>query len=198
MCNRVLKKLLLGAVDDMFINGLKHRHVGYSNVTTLQILTHLYDNYANIVDFNLIDNQNTMNELYNVNLSIESFFTLIENCVDYAQAGGTPFTPQQVVSSASNTIQRTGMYTDSCKVWRRLLMQAKIWALFKSEFNRTHNESCETQETTRSAGFHANNAENFQRETVDAIVQLLNANIIDRTAIAALITTVSNLTIELA
>ena len=41
-----LKKLLLGAVDNMFIVTIQHHHIGYANVTTLQILAHLYDIYA--------------------------------------------------------------------------------------------------------------------------------------------------------
>ena len=71
----------------MFVNGLNNRHIGYANVTTLQLLTHFYNNYAKIIDSDLINNKNTLNEPYDVNLPIEYFFMLIEDCVDYSQSG---------------------------------------------------------------------------------------------------------------
>ena len=89
------------------------------------------------------------------------------------------------------------MYTDNYKVWRRLPTPAKIWALFKNEFTHAHNEFRETQQTTRSTGFHVNNAEEIQSETLDTTAQLVNAIIADRSAMITLVTTVSNLMIEL-
>ena len=39
--DKALKQLLLGAVDDMFTSALKNRYIGYANVSTKQLLTHL-------------------------------------------------------------------------------------------------------------------------------------------------------------
>ena len=39
-CDRALKQLLLGAVDDMFVVDLSDRHIGYGNCTTLDLLTY--------------------------------------------------------------------------------------------------------------------------------------------------------------
>ena len=41
----------------MFINALCDPHVGYANVTTLQLLTHLYDTYAKITAGDLEENK---------------------------------------------------------------------------------------------------------------------------------------------
>ena len=46
--DKALKQILIGTVDEMFIRSLRHRYIGYANVTTLQILTHLYSTYAHI------------------------------------------------------------------------------------------------------------------------------------------------------
>ena len=54
----------------MFINILSDNHVGYANITTLQILTHLYSTYTNIADRGLEDNKDAMAAPYDVNLSI--------------------------------------------------------------------------------------------------------------------------------
>ena len=55
--DRALKQILLSAVDDMLVNALCDPHVGYANVTTLQLLTHLYDTYAKITAGNLEENK---------------------------------------------------------------------------------------------------------------------------------------------
>ena len=75
-CDRALKQLLLGAVDDIFVNLLSNSHVGYANTTTLQLLTHLYDNYGKITDIDLRKNQEPMVEPINLNLPIENFFPI--------------------------------------------------------------------------------------------------------------------------
>ena len=43
-----LKQILLGAVDEMFVRSLQTKYVGYLNVSTRDILEHLYSKYARI------------------------------------------------------------------------------------------------------------------------------------------------------
>ena len=79
--DKALKQLLLGAVDDMFVRSLRNRHIGYANVTTLQILTHLYTTYAQIKPSDLDANHDRMKAPYDCNLPIETFFDQIEDAV---------------------------------------------------------------------------------------------------------------------
>ena len=68
-----MKQLLLVTIHDMFVSRLNHRYVGYDNVITLQLLAHLYDNYANIIEADLIESQNTMNQPYDETSLSKSF-----------------------------------------------------------------------------------------------------------------------------
>ena len=68
-----MKQLLLVTIHDMFVSRLKHRYVRYDNVTTLQLVAHLYDNYANIIEADLIESQNTMNQPYDETSLSKSF-----------------------------------------------------------------------------------------------------------------------------
>ena len=79
--DRALKQQLLGAVDDMFVNVLSDTHVGYAKITTLQLLTHLYNTYANITEGGLEDNKDAMAAPYDVNLPIEMLYKRIEESV---------------------------------------------------------------------------------------------------------------------
>ena len=68
----------------MFISAISHRHIGFANVTTLQILTHLYDIYALVRDPDLIANRERMETQYDINLPIETLFKQVEYAVEYA------------------------------------------------------------------------------------------------------------------
>jgi len=100
----------------------------------------LYDTYVKITDYDLEENKEAMAVNYDVNLPIEKFFKRIKQCVQYAAAGNTPFTAAQVVSTAFRTIQKTGMFTDECKIWKRLPTLEKTWAQFKVDFTLTHSK----------------------------------------------------------
>ena len=195
--DKALKQLLLGAVDDMFVRSLRNRHIGYANVTTLQILTHLYTTYAQIKPSDLDANHDRMKAPYDCNLPIETFFDQIEDAVEFASAGNAPFTPIQVVNTAFNTIASTGMFQDDCKLWKRKPAAQKTWAQFKIDFTIAHAELMESSQTARSTGYQANNATEVQHETVAAISNLANATQADRASMAALTSTVTILTTDL-
>ena len=52
-----LKQQLLEAVDNMFISGLRHQRLRYSQVTPLQLMQHLLDNYNIVKEETLEDNR---------------------------------------------------------------------------------------------------------------------------------------------
>ena len=59
--DKTLKQQLLGAVDDIFTRALKNRFIGYANVTTKQLLTHLFTTYRIITGNDLCLNDASMN-----------------------------------------------------------------------------------------------------------------------------------------
>jgi len=92
--DKALKQQLLGAVDDMSTWALKNRYIGYANVTTKKLLTHLFVTYGKISGTDLCINDSRMNAAYNVNLPIDILFDQIEDGVDYTDAGAHPNTPE--------------------------------------------------------------------------------------------------------
>ena len=100
--DKALKQLLLGAVDDMFTRALKNRYIGYANVTTKELLAHLFTTYGRISGSDLRNNEASMNMPYDVNLPIEVLFDQIEDGLDLADAGSHPYTPEQIVIRATD------------------------------------------------------------------------------------------------
>jgi len=72
--DKALKQQLLGAVDDMLTRVLKNGYIGYANVTTKQLLAHLFVTYGTITSGDLRQNDIKMNTAYDVNIPIEMLF----------------------------------------------------------------------------------------------------------------------------
>ena len=75
-----------------------------------------------------------------MNLSIKALFEQIEDAVEYAANGRTPFTNEQVVSTAYMLVAKTGMFTDKCKVWRRMTGNLRTWDQFNIDFTIAYTD----------------------------------------------------------
>jgi hypothetical protein len=197
MADKALKQLLLGAVDDMFVRSLQTKYIGYLNVSTRQLLDHLYRQYAQISAADLQDNDASLKASYDPNLPIETLFDQVEDAVDFAAAGLTPYTPEQVVATAYQLIYATGMFVDDAKVWKRQTAAYKTWAHFKRDFAISHREFREAKVTSAGAGYHSANAAAYQQDTANAIANLATATAHDRQTVANLSATNNTLTLEL-
>ena len=105
--NKALKKLLIGAVDDIFLRAIQARYVGYTNITTCHMLAYLYTAYTNITSAEIIENAAHLKTAYDVNQPIKRLFEKIEDTVEYADAGHNPYTPLQVVTNAFQIVFQT-------------------------------------------------------------------------------------------
>ncbi len=197
---KAISALMIGAVDPIYFQALSLPLVGLATCTPLDKFSHLYQAYANITPADVQANDSHMKAGYDVNLPIETLFKQIENAIDYASAGNTPYTPAQVLTIAYQILFQTGIFADDCRDWKRQTEAYKTWPQFKIDFTRAHQEYRESQVTTpRAAGFLADEftPTNSQQETIDAIANLATATAADRTAVANLTTTVADLTIAL-
>ena len=105
-------------------------HTGYVGITTLQMLTHLYDNYGIITAVDIENNDEEMRIPYNPALPIESLFHQIEVAVEFAEAVKRPYEKAQVVSRAYLLILRTGLYQEAYRDWDKKLDPDKTWKSF--------------------------------------------------------------------
>jgi hypothetical protein len=156
LADKALKQLLLGAVDDMFVRSLQTKYIGYLNVTTRQLLDHLYSQYAEIAAAELQERNAALKTAYNPYLPIETLFDQVEDAVDFAATGNSPYSPEQVVATAYQLICVTGMFLHDAKVWKRQTAEYKTWDHFKRDFAVSHREFREAKVTPgRSVGLPA-------------------------------------------
>ena len=140
--NKALKQILLGAVDEMFVRSLQIKYVGYLNVSTRDILNHLYSDYARISAADLQNNDVSLKTAYDTNQPIKILFDQVENALNYAAAGNTLYSPAQVVATAFHLLFATGMFLDDCKNWKRKNDADKTWANFKTYSSLAHHKFC--------------------------------------------------------
>ena len=67
---RILVKLALDSMAEIYYKALKHEHIGYAKVTLRQLLDHLVTTYDAIDQFDLEKNQEKMTARYDPNAPI--------------------------------------------------------------------------------------------------------------------------------
>ena len=107
----------MSAFDEMHYRVLRNRSTGYVAVTCLELLTHLYATYGNIIPDVLARNDNRLKVLYDVSFPIETMYDQVEGAIGYAVASGTPYSPEQVISVAHKLIDQTKALPDTYKEW---------------------------------------------------------------------------------
>jgi hypothetical protein len=201
--DQAIKKLLIEAFDDAYLNALSDEIVGYTNCTSLQILTHLLTYYAMIAPTELTQNYERLNTTYDPNQPIETLFQQIQDARAFAVAGGQPYGAEMIVNMAYTLVFSTGMYPDACRAWQSRAIADKTWAQFKIDFATAHREFRLTNQTAQQSGFHSTNMMIEQvrydsmQETAESIAQLATATASDRGTVATLTTTNAKLANQL-
>jgi hypothetical protein len=98
--DQAIKKLIIESIYDAYLNALSDEILGYSNCTSLQILTHLLTYYAMIAPTELTQNYERLNIPYDPNQPIKTLFQKIQDARAFAVAGGQPYGAAMIVNVA--------------------------------------------------------------------------------------------------
>ena len=111
-----------------------------------------------------------MDALYEPSITIESYFDQIEDAVEFAEAGNSPFTTTQITTKAFIQMLTTGLYKNKYKAWNCLVSQLRTWITFKIIFSAAARKLREMQALTGNIGY-VNNA---TQELIDQTALALN------------------------
>ena len=95
-----LKSQLLDVFEDIYFRGLRDRHTGFTSITYMQMITHLYTNYGIITAVDIMENEKRMDAPYDPSIAIESYCDQIEDAIEFAEAGKSPLTTSQITTKA--------------------------------------------------------------------------------------------------
>ena len=139
--DNALKQQLRAACPHLFLKTLMHTDLGFALVSTLTMLSHLWDTYGSITHADIMANNTTLTTNdWGPPMPMEGLFTKITRCVNYAAAGGAPIIAVMVVQAAYNNIEVTGLFTDDCKVWRNKPVAEKTYTLLKEFFTNADQD----------------------------------------------------------
>eukprot|EP00957_Ditylum_brightwellii_P028519 2153477-Ditylum_brightwellii.AAC.1 len=127
----LLKVQLQEAVDDVYTRQLKNKYTRYLGVAIRDLLNHLLDWYGKITAVDIVSNNEQFLEGMDMDQPTNIYFTKIDDSVQYAADGKTPYTAQQIVTAAENAVRKTGMYKEPLRRWREKPTSDKTWTNFK-------------------------------------------------------------------
>jgi hypothetical protein len=189
-------------VEDIYMRAIKHRHTGYAARSTLTLLAHLFDTYGRITAHDLEENEKRFRNTWSPTQPFEELIGQVEDAVDYAEAGGSPYSTAQIVTNAYNIVFKTGAFPEACREWRRRPHIDKTWANFTTDFTTAHNDYREMQTTTAGGSGYQQSAhmvmEEFVHNTTLEFANLAAATASDREVMQQLTKTNADLTNQLA
>ena len=154
------------------MRSFKKKYTGYANVKCLDILSHLWNRYGVLKDFEVQENDVRMKQPITAKTFFEEFVEQIETAVD-AVATQVPYTRQQIVGIAFTMVENAGIYYDGVK---------ETWGAFKTFFAREFREIRVQPRTSASEGYgtnsmrgrHASAAERdeMQQQQAEALTNL--------------------------
>jgi hypothetical protein len=84
---QALKKQIISAFEPMYFDILSDSMVGYANISSRDMLDHLFETYRNIAAVDLEINFEHMRRAWDPLQPVESLFKQIQDCADYSESG---------------------------------------------------------------------------------------------------------------
>jgi len=149
-----LKKLLIAAVPDTYIDALSDDQFGYATTTTFGLLQHLDTTYGTITTDDLDRNLEELNREWGTDQPIEDLWKQIRKCRVFA-SNNDPISEATAVRASIQNLERTGVFSDAIKDWRKRPDADRTLPNLQSAFNLANKERLRTL-TIRDGGFAGN------------------------------------------
>jgi hypothetical protein len=190
---KLLKFQVKQAVELPYLSGIHNGTTRFANVSLIAMLNHFFTTYGTITSVQLDANNTEMSNEWDPNTPVELLSTQIEEGQEFADEGGQPYTNQQVLNMAFNTIFCTSLFKCACCKLHKLPDAKKMWNNFKTHFATAETE-LEAEHNTEKARYHGVNAMLEQENLlqVESLANLANAMVTDCQAFEILTNTNNN------
>ena len=168
---------------------LKHSIFQYDQVSAMELLNHLFKNYAKINNQLLENNKELYAEAPDLFKPIDVYFRKQEKCQKLSANGGNPISEVDMVLQLQLHIVKTGMVNSAYTKWKNKTNDERTWKKAKLWFCRALKDM-ETinQLTTGEAGLTVNavvKQKSAAEETVREEIQYQLGDAFDNLALAA-------------
>ena len=183
---------LLAVFDDPYLATPKNNYTAYVMRSTMDLLDHLYNNYALVSSTDMAANEKRIRASYNAEEPLESLIERLNECADFTTAASEPVLETQVVRIASVLVAKTRQYPEYCRAWKN--QDDKSWTSFQAHFIKAHADIRERQKISRQGGYGANNLVGIK----EAFANLAQATVVDRAGVTNLTDSNKNLVNQVA
>lgn len=147
-----LKKQLIAAVPLPFLSQLQDELLGVAPITTLRLLTHLDTTYGTLTADDLDRNMTLLHRDWSPSDPLETLFQQIRKCMLFA-AATDPISEATAVRSALNNLQKTGLFIDAIRDWRKRPTAEHTLENLRLDFTKADQERHRLA-TSTTAGYH--------------------------------------------
>ena len=100
--NGALKKQVLASVHPTYYRGLRSKYTCYRQISTRDLLVHLFTTYGEIGPGNLEENEKRMKEPYDATNAVEVLIDQIKDTVEFADSVAQPYIDLHILRVAFN------------------------------------------------------------------------------------------------
>ena len=147
-----LKKLILEAVPSTYLDELSDAVMGFSNVSCVELLTHLHTTYGTVSPDDLETNLKNLNRQWNPDQPLTDLWAQIKLCQDFATNSAEPITDATVIRITLKNLEDSGVFTQDVRDWRKLPAANHTIANLKRHFNEADVERIRLL-SSKSAGY---------------------------------------------
>jgi hypothetical protein len=163
----------------------------------------IFLSYGSITYVNIEHNFENMCKAWDPQKPVEILFKQIQDCVDFADAGGVAIGAAQKLSSAYSKKIKSGKFNIACRRWDEKLEADKTWNNFKINLAAAYRQHRQMQGETVEAQLFSNAAvaqtseDDLAEQSLRAFANLATATAADRGVVTQLIESNSHLAKQL-
>jgi hypothetical protein len=114
--------------------------LGYAQVSTLDLLNHLYLNYGSVTANELSTNMDNLSRQGDASQQLEDLWAQIIKCKAFAK-DYDPITKKTILRVTINNLEKSGVFTQAIQDWRKLKEADHTIANMKTTFNLANKEA---------------------------------------------------------
>ena len=110
-----LKNQVIKSFEEIDLKEFKNKYTVFLGVTFHNLLEDMLNIYRNITTTDIKAINQQMNNPIESSLTIDKYFKFIDDCIQYANYGKTPYTAPYVIHNVHHVVLVAGLYVNACK-----------------------------------------------------------------------------------
>lgn len=147
-----LRKQLLEACPEIYMEAQRDDITGFAMCHPRHLLEQLEEDFGQMTPDDEKTNRENLGKPWDPTTPIQTLWKQATDCQHIATAGGHPLEAMTIVNTMLGIIEKTGLFEDDIRVWRRRPMAEWTFANLRTDFNRADKER-RRKLTARDAGY---------------------------------------------